>query len=515
MLIAEKNGKKVYDCGRILTGIVKFQVLEETENVFVYYDEELDENKRPLKIRKNWYNYFQYSDFKNCHKDQIVHTNLTWHCFRYFEVSGNASVLGAYVIHSDVPVTSEFECSDEILNWIYKAFLNTMLCNMHTGIPSDCPHLERKGYTGDGQLTSDAAMTFMDAKKFYHKWLGDISDCQDQITGAVQYTAPFYDCGGGPGGWGAAIAIVPYNYYKRYGDTEILREFYPKILHWFQYLESVSEDDLVVRDREGTWCLGDWCLPAQKRLGDRESIKLPPPFVNTYFYIKALEIAYEIEKILNIDHGKEKLSEIMKAKKGALIKTYFDKNTGDFVHNLQGANAFATDIHIGDERTFLNMVEHYKKNPTYDTGIFGTDIVTRLLFERGESALAIKLLTAKEGACFYREMQEGFSTMWETWSGIRSHCHPMFGAVSKYLIEYVLGIRMEEGVSYQKIIINPACMESVTWAKGKIATEQGEIKVSYNEKEIQITIPQGTVAVLKLKNKETKLGCGEHRIYFF
>ena len=29
-----------------------------------------------------------------------------------------------------------------------------MLCNMHTGHPSDCPHLERRGYTGDGQLTA-------------------------------------------------------------------------------------------------------------------------------------------------------------------------------------------------------------------------------------------------------------------------------------------------------------------------------------------------------------------------
>ena len=43
-------------------------------------------------------------------------------------------------------------------------------------------------------------MMMTDSEKFYRKWLGDIADCQDRVSGHVQYTAPYTRCGGGPGG---------------------------------------------------------------------------------------------------------------------------------------------------------------------------------------------------------------------------------------------------------------------------------------------------------------------------
>jgi hypothetical protein len=53
---------------------------------------------------------------------------------------------------------------------------------MHSGITSDCPHLERRGYTGDGQLTCHAVMNIFDAKAFYKKWIRDIFDGQDRYA---------------------------------------------------------------------------------------------------------------------------------------------------------------------------------------------------------------------------------------------------------------------------------------------------------------------------------------------
>lgn len=80
--------------------------------------------------------------------------------------------------------------------------------------------------------------TKMDAQKFYKKWIYDIADCQDSVSGHVQYTAPYIPSGGGPGGWGCAIVTVPYTYYKNYGDAEILKELYPQMLHWLDYMEN-------------------------------------------------------------------------------------------------------------------------------------------------------------------------------------------------------------------------------------------------------------------------------------
>ena len=89
---------------------------------------------------------------------------------------------------------------------------------MHGSIPSDCPHRERLGYTGDGQVCAEAAMLPMDCREFYRKWIRDILDCQDPGSGHVQHTAPLMGGGGGPGGWGCAIVLVPWAYWRLYGE---------------------------------------------------------------------------------------------------------------------------------------------------------------------------------------------------------------------------------------------------------------------------------------------------------
>ena len=43
---------------------------------------------------------------------------------------------------------------------------------------------------------------------------------------------------------------------------------------------------------------------------------------------------------------------------------------------------FAIDIGLGGERAFNNIKKKYDAADAFDTGIFGTDILTRVLFER-------------------------------------------------------------------------------------------------------------------------------------
>ena len=105
-------------------------------------------------------------------------------------------MLCAEVIHTDVAVTSSFSCSDPVLNWLYEAYIRTQLDNYHGCVPSDCPHRERLGYTGDGQLTAETAMLLLDTKELYRKWYQDILDSQGKETGHIPHTAPFLGGGG-------------------------------------------------------------------------------------------------------------------------------------------------------------------------------------------------------------------------------------------------------------------------------------------------------------------------------
>lgn len=510
----------VYDCGENTTGYPVLKVTaEKGEKITVSFAEEITEdgNLDPTHI------HGQIFTFVSDGNEAVIQPEFTWFGFRFFEVVGNAEPECVKVIYSDVPVSSTFDCDNETLNWIYKTFMHTMHCNMHTGHPSDCPHLERRGYTGDGQLTCHAVLTTMDAKKLYEKWMQDIADSQDVLSGHIQYTAPYVRSGGGPGGWGCAIVEVPYQLYKHYGDKTVLEKYYGNMRRYIDYLESHSEYGVVTSDKKGEWCLGDWCgpnilYPDRDITSHNQQVVLPAPMVNTYFMVKSLMQMCEIAKIIGKDEDVSEYEEKINYRKGAIRAAYFNTFDDNFIMNVQGANSFAVDIGLGNENTYENMKNYYKKLGHYDTGIFATDIVTRLLFEKGDSDLAVDLLTHDGDQGYEHWRKNGATTFHEYWDSnrSRSHSHPMFGAPVAYLFEYLLGIRQtEDSAGYKSLVIAPKSVDRFKRMSGSITTPQGIVAVSYENENgnvsFSVTVPQNTKAVFCFAGKEISLNEGENK----
>ncbi len=495
-----------YDCGKNLTGYPVLRLTASAgETVTVTFAEErlasgeLDPN----------YIHRQTLTLVSDGKTRTVRPAFTWYGFRHFDVVGGAEVLCVEHIHTDVAQTGRFESDCALLNWLHDTFVHTQLTNMHGGLPSDCPHLERRGYTGDGQLVCHAAMTVLDGRDFYAKWIADIGDCQDIHTGHVQYTAPYVKSGGGPGGWGCAIVEVPYQFYRHYGETDPLARYYPQMRRYFDYLDAHSYGDLVIADKEGEWCLGDWCPPMQ--------VVLPAPFVNTYFYVKSLGRMIEIARLCGHEADIPGYEAKREACKSAMMACYFNKWDGNFVGMLQGANAFAVDIGLGDARTYPNLVAYYEKLGHLDTGIFGTDLVIRTLFEHGDGQLATRLLCATDIHSFAGMRARGATTLHEYWPQSlrdRSHNHPMFGAVVAYLYDYLLGIRAETA-GYGEIVIAPCLVDEIGRLSGARALPRGEVAVAYTKTddavEFCVTVPDGVEARFVLGEVERVLDAGENR----
>lgn len=455
---------------------------------------------------------------------RTVQPEFTWYCFRYFEVTGDAAPLCVKEIYADIGRASTFQCDNETLNWIYNTFIHTMLCNMHTGHPSDCPHLERRGYTGDGQLTCHAVLSTLNAKEFYKKWLQDIADSQDRIGGHIQYTAPYIRSGGGPGGWGCAIVEVPYQLYKHYGDTDILSKYYGNMRRYIDYLEAHSEFGLVTSDKKGEWCLGDWCgpiilYPEKDIASHNQQVLLPAPMVNTYFMVKTLNQLCEIAAIIGKEDDIPEYREKAEHRKKAIQAAYFNTFDDNFVMNVQGANAFAVDLGLGNEKTYLNIVNYYQRLGHYDTGIFATDILTRVLFEHGNGDLAVELLANNGEQGFAHWKQNGATTFHEYWDSYRSrsHNHPMFGAVVAYLFEYLLGIRQQPHTAgYRALVIEPQAVSRFNRMSGSMHTPNGTVMVSYIKEsdgiKFKVVIPKNTEAIFRYYNQEFKLTAGENRL---
>jgi len=402
----------------------------------------------------------------------IYEPSFVWHSFRYFEITGDAAAESVAVVHSDTPVLSSFSSDSKELNWLYTSYLRTQLDNMHSGVPSDCPHRERLGYTGDGQICAPTAMMMLDCQHFYRKWIRDIFDSQDTHSGHINHTAPFAGGGGGPGGWGCAAILVPYSYYRQYGDIAPLREHYDGMRKWIYYLLTRSENGLIMREEEGGWCLGDWCT--------LEKTAIPEPFVNTCYFVKSLEYLENIAAILGHDEDIPFIQTIRSNAKKAIEDTYYNKETGSFANSVQGADAYALYIGLGDNRTFSNLIEKYSKLGHFDTGFLCTDILLEVLFERNASDLAFTLLSAHEPGSFGYMMDHGATTIWECWNGMGSHNHPMFGACSRQLLNSILGIRQtEDSVAYHDIIIKPCTPNGLRFTNGSLQIPSGKISVSW------------------------------------
>ena len=494
-LLWERDERKIYDVGENITGRLRITAGGKVGERVILRHAELLAEDGTLDFKSAGGDYICGSGRRQIQQDEFIldekkrsmAPQFVFHGFRYFDVQGEVDDIVCEVIHSDIPVISAFESSDQRINWLYDAFIRTQLDNMHSGMTFDCPHRERLGYTGDGQICCDAVMILMDSKTFYEKWMQDILDGQDKITGHVQHTAPLMGGGGGPGGWGCAIATVPYAYYKEYGDISMLESCREPIKKWIDYLQNHSENGLVVREEKDGWCLGDWAM-----MGKAE---IPAEFVNSCYLLKTLEII----SILGEDYSQ------LQAEVTAAIRTaFYDPETGSYCGGVQGADAFAIFAGLDEDgRALENLLKKYRANPIFDTGFLATRLLGDILAEH-DVDLFCRMISGNQPGNFGYMMEKGATTIWECITDITaSNNHPMFGALVKNYFTHILGVR-KDGT------IQPHIPSQLTWARGHV----GDTHVAWEKKDESIifTIQTPIEGLLKYNNQEYALIPGKNQI---
>ncbi len=505
------NQRAVFDVGENISGFVRVYTRKNYRGkIILRFAEELDETGH-----LNFYSTGSESLCKDgtaqimkdvfiCDgKERVFEPKFVWHAFRYFDIEGEFDNIEVLVIHSDIAVTSTFVSDSEGLNFLYDAYLRTQLGNMHGSIPSDCPHRERLGYTGDGQVCAPTAMMLLDSRNFYLKWIQDILDCQDISTGHVQHTAPFQGGGGGPGGWGCAIVLVPYYYWKQYGDFSIIEQCWEAMLNWINYLLSHMSNHLVTNEIDGGWCLGDWCT--------LDECHLPEPLVNTYYFIVCLRLVREMASHKGC---LDEISTLIKEEErslSAVKQRYLNPQTGNYCDGTQGANVYAAALGLVK---FEDVANYYDGLKHFDTGFLGTDLLCELLVKHGYMNTAYTLLTTESVGGFLYMKHHGATTIWETWKGDSSHNHPMFGAAARQLFNGILGIRQDaDSYGWEKATISPYLPRDMNYAEGSILTPYGYIRVKLHRKmkciEAIINVPENTCIYFN----DCRLSPGEHIKY--
>ena len=521
-VLGKADGKTVFDVGENISGVVRIHTrAAKGEKITLRFAEVVDEDLK-LDFDSVGAHYVCASGRNQIMEDVFIsdgterdfEPKFVWHTFRYFTVEGDFESAEVVVIHADAAVTASFESPSEGLAFLWDAYLRTQLDNMHGSIPSDCPHRERLGYTGDGQICAPTAMMVLDSEPFYRKWIQDILDCQCKISGHVQHTAPLMGGGGGPGGWGCAMVTVPYAFYKQFGDKEMIETCYEPMQRWIQYLLNHSEDGLVVRKEEGGWCLGDWLT--------LEETILPEAYVNTCYLVKSLRLLAEMAEVIGKHADAEANRKLAEEITVSIRKAYLNEETGHYCDGIQGADAYAVWAGLVKdeelEEHVVALAAKYWEMGHFDTGFLCTDILAEVLIDHGYADVLFKLLESEKVGSFLYMKRNGATTIWEDWIGSMSLCHPMFGGSCRQLFTGFLGIRQtKESAGYEKVEIAPRIPAGLPWAKGSIRTPKGEISVAWEKKNeggiaFEITIPQGVEAAFTYDNVSCELKAGMNHV---
>ena len=527
MMTSPADGTHVFDMGRNISGWVRLKVQgPEGTRITLRFSEELDD-KGMLDFASAGGNGQIQKDLYilKGNKVEVYEPRFTWHGFRYVEVTGypgnpEMDCLEGRVVYSSVERTGYFQCSNPLLNRILGTYLWTQTNNLHGCVPSDCPHRERLGYTGDGQITAEAAIFNFDMARFYIKWVGDIRDAQNKETGFVPHTAPF---GGGGGGvaWGSAYIIIPWLLFQYYGELEILEEHYLGMKQWIHYLESKAINNIIVKEEFtkeelGGWSfLGEWCIPQSGDNRDITDNAIPREFVSTFYYAYCSGIMASVAKILGKREDAEYFSLLKERICHSFNLEYLVRQKGMYSIGGNGSNAYPLVLGCVPKEDEKKVVEHlvgniYGKNSGHlDTGIFGTPLLLEALSEYGSGDTAYGILNKTTYPSFGYMLERGATTLWECWEYENgSHDHPMFGSVCSWFFKYITGIRVDPNFpGYERIRIKPGVYGDLKYAESIIDTVRGRVEAKWyrqnEEFQLNVSIPfncSAEVFIPKLKD---------------
>ncbi len=473
---------------------------------------------------------------------------FTYHGFRYAELSGfkgtpDLSTLSLVVVHSDLENTGTFECSEPQINRLHELAMRTVLSNVH-GIPTDCPDREKCGWLGDSHAYVKMVNVNLQMNNFWEKYLNDIRSGanpeEENTLFHERFNTTFYFtekpsglpymiapgkrlCGVASPDWGTAIVQLPWWLYVYYGNSEVLKEFYPKMKQWTDYVSGLASNP----ERTGKYNkttkhivyqgLGDWCPP----VGD-DSVGTPIEFTSTAFHYLDVCIMAQVAQLLGNDFDAKKYTNEKKLIAAEMLSTMYDASEKTF--GSQTANVMALDFGLvpqGDEQVVANAVVR-NMNEKHDgfmhCGIFGIGRIGSMLARYGNAEAAYKMFTKTGENSFARMWNEANATsLWEilpinkeSEESARdiSHNHPMQAGYDICFYEDIAGIRTDsKGYGYKVVRFEPLFMDLMDWAKASIESPYGTILSSWKHKnkdiEWQINIPANSSGLVALPNDKT------------
>lgn len=443
---------------------------------------------------------------------------FTWFVFREAVISGIAELapeqVVAQAVNSNVQVNASFSCSNPLFEGILQLFERAQLDNMHSGVASDCPHRERLPYTGDGEVAQAAVLSYFDAASFYNKWIGEVVGSQNPETGHVPNTAPWEPMGGGGPAWGAAVCVMPWEFYLRYGDKVVLEKSLEGMRAYLRYFGMWERKDGTVHVQKATpdgkpflwYNLGDWVPP----FGNPEDA-----LVHSFFYWLCARNTASAARVLGNVSAAQEAEKLRDRIWASFHKSFYDpdlKTYGD-----AGSNVYALYMGVpADRADDVRATLRHELEVTYNGHLNTGFIATRYLFEtlsmNGMGDLAYTIMDQKDFPSYGWWMEQGATTLWESWNGDASRNHPMFGGALTWYSRVLAGVDTDpDAPGFKHVIIRPIPSPQLNDVHYSTDTPYGHLSshVSHDGKTVQVevTVPAGSSATVYVPKSLDAVTC--------
>jgi alpha-L-rhamnosidase len=491
-----RPGVYIFDMGQNMAGWVRLRVKGEAgTKIRLRFGESMDaETLFTANLRSA-----KATDEYICRGEEIEewHPRFVYHGFRFVELTGfpgtpDLKTIQGEVIHDDVARIGTFSSSNAVMNQTFK---NAVwgIRDSYKGFPTDCPQRdERHGWLGDRGMGSRGESFVLNIANLYAKWIRDMCDAQAD-SGSILDVAPSHVTVFADNvTWAGTPIVLLDMLLTQYADHEILRQSYPNMKRWYDYMmRKYSRDGLMPRDT-----YGDWCVPPDEpgaiHTADPAKNTLGPYIGSAYFYFMTNTMK-RFAALLGNTTDELYFDRRARAMKTAFNKAYFNRQSRTYSNNTATANVLALAFGLveGKDRAKVidNLVETIEARSCghIPTGLIGGQFLMRTLTAIGRADIALRFATQTDYPSWGYMAQHGATTIWELWNGntadpaMNSQNHVMLlGDLLTWYFENLAGIKSTgEEPGFKHLIMNPILISGLDSVSASHVSPYGPISSSW------------------------------------
>lgn len=486
-----RDGQPLFDFGQETFGYLRFHNLAGDGEVQVFYGESLSEALSPDECVT--LDRFNVSDAAAKEQDG-VYTLEEGKAFRYVWIHADPSIRwdSVSMLYEFVPVTyrSSFECSESMLNEIYKMSLYTLHLNTREffldGIKRD-----RWVWSGDAYqafLMNYYSFFDLDVTRRTLVALRGKDPLTTHFNTILDYS--FY--------WFISL----YDYYLYTGDFAFIRQYYDRAVTLMDFCLKQMNKEGLVEGREQDWVFVDWADFTNTGAVSTEQILL----------VRGLEAMSRFAALIGDGKAAAAYGDLGENIKQTTLRLFWDDTKGGLLHHrVEGETKPTMTKHASMFAMIYDYLSPEQRDSVIRNVMLNPDVPRirtpymrfhelAVLCESGEHDYVRREMISYWGGM----MELGATSFWEEYDPFladdehygmygmpfgKSLCHA-WGASPIYLIgKYFLGVKpLSPG--YETFVVEPH-LGGLDWFKGTVPIANGEAEIDMNEARIRVRATHG------------------------